>query len=231
MNRATIGTHNAARIVAVVGASGMGKGATVKSEILPAFRGRVVVWSPLEETDKYGEILGVKPVRSVADAIEQWQLGGHAVYVPPLSPKQIAPAFDLFCRAAWHMAGSMILVEELSRVTSPSWAPPSWRNLSTACRHRGITLVGTCQRPAQVDKDFFGNCTEVRCFRVNYENDARVMANVLRIAPGEVLELEKLHYIRRILDDRTNDLCVVGGGAMQKKSATPRPVKAVKRGK
>jgi hypothetical protein len=223
-----IGTHNSARIIAVVGASGMGKGATVKSEILPAFRGRVVVWSPLEKTDKYGDLLGVDPVHTIGGMIDAWQAKQNAVFVPGSDSGTMAKQFDLFCRAVWEMPGVCAVVEELSRVTTASWAPPAWRNLSTACRHQAVTLIGTCQRPAQVDKDFFGNCTEIRCFRVNYENDARVMSNVLRVTPGEVLELEKLHYIRRNLDARRNDLCVVGGGVVKKNSEAATPRKTAK---
>jgi hypothetical protein len=216
MSRAAprIGTHNDARIIGVVGASGMGKGATTKSEIIPLHRGPWLVWSPLEETDQYGKVLGVRAVRSLPEVVDAWRAGRSAVYEPPLNPKLIADRFDLFCRAVWHMPGAGVIVEELSRVTTPSWAPGAWRNLSTAGRHRGLTLVGTCQRPAQVDKDFFGNCSEIRCFRVNYENDARVMSNVLRLPPGAVLELQQLTYIRRDINARHNALCQVGGGEL-----------------
>ncbi len=192
----------------------MGKGATIKSEILPGIAGPVIVWSPLEETDKYASILRCRRVTTLPAVIDAWRAGRSVVYEPPLNPKQIAPRFDLFCRAAWHMTGATVIIEELSRVTMASWAPGSWKNLTTAGRHRGLTLVGTCQRPAQVDKDFFGNCSEIRCFRVNYENDAKVMANVLRVDPGLLLELEQLHYIRRVLNDRRNALHVVGGGVV-----------------
>jgi hypothetical protein len=44
-----------------------------------------------------------------------------------------------------------------------------------------MMLIGVAQRPANVDKDFFGNCSEIRCYRVNYEEDCKVMANVMRL--------------------------------------------------
>jgi len=74
-----------------------------------------------------------------------------------------------------------VLVEELSQVTMASWSPPAWRKLSTAGRHKGMKLIGTAQRPASIDKDFLGNCTEIRCYRVNYDNDAKVMADSLNL--------------------------------------------------
>lgn len=204
------GSHNKARIIAVVGASGTGKGRYIKTELLPHFTGQFMVWSPLERSDNYAAIFGVKPVYTLPDMIAAYKAGQSAVYVPPQNPKQVAAAFSLYCRAVWCMPGVVALVEELSRVTTPSYAPPAWRDLSTAGRHQGITLIGTCQRPAQVDKDFLGNATEIRCFRVNYENDARVMANVLQEKPAEMMQLPDFHYIHRNLSARTNTRGILG---------------------
>ncbi len=211
---ARIGTHNAASIFGIIGATGMGKGATIKAEILPGLPGPVIVWSPLEETDQYAKFLRCKRVTALPAVIEAWRARRSVVYEPPLDPKQIATRFDVFCRAAWHMTGAVIIVEELARVTTPSWAPTAWKNLTTAGRHRGLTIIGTCQRPAQVDKDFFGGCSELRVFRVNTKNDAMVMADVLFIDWHEVLRLEKLHYVRRVIDDRRNALHLVGHGIL-----------------
>jgi hypothetical protein len=232
-SKRTGGAHNSARIIAVVGASGMGKGRYIKTELLPTFRGPVMVWSPLEKSDNYAAILGVPAVSDLGSVIAAWRAGKSSVFVPPLNPKTIAAVFSLFCRAAWHMPGAVILVEELSRVTSPSYAPPAWRDLSTAGRHQGLTLVGTCQRPAQVDKDFFGNCTEIRCLRVNYENDARVMADILRVDQGSLRELPKFGYVHRVMDERRNVAGVLGESlpAQPKiKVSKPKPRNAANRG-
>lgn len=198
------GAHNKAQIIGIVGASGTGKGCFIKTVLLPARKTPAIVWSPLEHSDNYAGLLGVKATQSIPELISSWKTGQCAVYVPPLNPKMVASRFDLFCRAVWHMTGALVIVEELSRVTTASYAPGAWKNLSTAGRHQGLTLVGACQRPSQVDKDFFGNCTEIRCFRVNYENDAKTMAQVLRVNYAELLELEDLNYIHRQLATRQN---------------------------
>jgi hypothetical protein len=221
-----VGAHNKARIVGVVGASGTGKGCYIKTVILPACSGPAMVWSPLESSDNYAEILGVRATASIPELIEAWKARRSAVYQPPMNPKLITSRFDLFCRAVWHMTGAAVVVEELSRVTTASYAPPSWKNLSTAGRHQGLTLIGACQRPSQVDKDFFGNCTEIRCFRVNYENDAKTMAQVLRVKPGDLLELPDLHYIHRMLATRENSAGILT--PPQKKPAAPVRKKAAK---
>lgn len=206
-----LGSQNEARIIAVLGASGTGKGRYVKTELLPLFPNvPVIVWSPLEVSDNYAGILKVKATKKLSDVIDSWNVGRSAVFIPPDKPKEVAESFSMFCRAVWHMKGAVVLVEELSRVTSPSYAPPGWRNLSTAGRHQGITLIGTGQRPAQIDKDFMGNATEIRCFRVNYENDARVMSGVLREPWPEMMSLANFHYIHRNLSLRENTRGVLG---------------------
>lgn len=176
------GTKNSADIIAVIGASGTGKSSYIKGELLKRYD-RLVVWSPLEETDNYAGFCGGQVITGkITELVAAVKAGARAiVYVPTGSDKAVKNQFDFFCRIVWTMPGATVLVEELSRVTMASWAPPAWKNLSTAGRHQGLRLIGTSQRPAQIDKDFLGNCTEVRCYRVNYDNDAKVMADSLNL--------------------------------------------------
>lgn len=174
------GTKNKADIHAVIGASGTGKSSYIKGELLRSYS-RLLVWSPLERTDNYaGFCQGVVVTGKISELVAQVKAGAKAiVYVPTGKDSEVKTQFDRFCRIVWEMEGATVLVEELSRVTMASWSPPAWKNLSTAGRHQGLTIIGTSQRPATIDKDFLGNCTQVRCYRVNYDNDAKVMADTL----------------------------------------------------
>lgn len=125
--------------------------------------------------------------------------------MPTGSDAEVKTQFDRFCRIVWELNGATVLVEELSRVTMASWSPPAWKNLSTAGRHQGLTIIGTSQRPATIDKDFLGNCTEIRCYRVNYDNDAKVMADSLGLqteyepgAGGKSVAVKPLQQIRTL---------------------------------
>ena len=180
--RASGGTQNKAKIHAVIGASGTGKSSYIKKELLGRYS-QLLVWSPLEDTDDYESFCGGVVVRKITDLVAQVKAGARAIVYWPASgsDKELKTQFDLFCRVAFECRGAHVLVEELSQVTMPSWAPPAWKKLSTAGRHRGLTLIGVSQRPANIDKDFLGNCTEVRCYRVNYDADAKVMADSLGI--------------------------------------------------
>lgn len=202
----TASTANSADIIGVVGASGMGKGIFVKGYLRKLPRTRpIVVWSPLEQTDDYAAVIGGVVVRSITALVAAIQSKKRRiVLVPAGDPKAVKVVFDRFCRIVWELTGWCVVVEELSRVTSPSWAPPAWKNLSTAGRHRGLTIIGTSQRPAQVDKDFFGNCTEIRCYAVGYKADAVAMADTMFLDYREVLKLPKFHYIHRDKATGTN---------------------------
>ncbi|MRT01135.1 hypothetical protein GJQ57_21030 [Ralstonia pickettii] len=193
-------TANSARIIGVVGRSGSGKGLFVKGELRKT-RAPILVWSPLEQTDQYAGVIKGEMVTTIAALVAAIKAGKKRLVFVPAG--DIKAAFDRFCRIAWELRGWTIVVEELSRVTTPSWAPPAWRNLSTAGRHQGLTIYGTAQRPAQVDKDFFGNCSEVRTYCVGYQNDAQTMANVMFIKAADILALPKFHYLHRNADNNT----------------------------
>lgn len=213
------GAAGKASIVALIGASGTGKGQAAKARLNAPWAGRTLIWSPLEQTDRYAAWIGARvilgSIPALVGAIRSGARG--VVYVP--GPVKVAAQFDLFCRIAWECEGARVLVEELSRVTSPSYAPQSWQNLSTAGRHRKLELIGTAQRPAQIDKDFLGNCTLIRCYRLNYENDAKAVASVLRVAWADLMDLPDLHYLERHIAARENVAGVQEIVSASKKSA------------
>lgn len=208
MSQSNQGTKNKAKIVAVIGASGTGKSSYIKGELLKKYS-RLLVWSPLEKTDNYAEFCGGTVVRGkITEFIAQLKAGTKAVvYVPTGNGADEKRQFDLFCRCVWEIEGAHVLVEELSRVTMPSFAPPAWKNLSTGGRHQGLTIIGVSQRPANIDKDFLGNCTEIRCYRLNYGTDAKVMADSLRMestyvqGPGGRTVRRKPEMVLRELPD------------------------------
>lgn len=200
-------THNVADCIGAIGASGTGKGLFVTAKVAPLLGRRLVlVWSPLELTDRYAQKFAGVTVRSIPHLVGQVKAKARAiVFVPDGNAKKLAAQFDLFCRVAWYAPRCVAVIEELSRVTTPGWAPQAWQNLSTAGRHQGLTVIATAQRPAQIDKDFLGNCTEVRAYRVNYDNDAKALASIMRERPEFFLELPDRHYLHRWIRERRNE--------------------------
>lgn len=140
-------------------------------------------------------------VGSIEAAINAVARGYRARYVPPGGPGQWARAFGAFCAAAYDLAprvgGLWVVVEELADVTTASHAPPAWARITRSGRHRGITLLAATQRPATVDKSFLGNASLIRCFRLNWRTDTRILAAVLAVQESELIALKPGQWVER----------------------------------
>jgi hypothetical protein len=134
---------------------------------------------------EYGTFVGLttEQLAPVIASIKGKQF--KTAFQPSFDDKTRKQQFDIFCKAAVHAGNVALIVEELSFVTSPSFAPAGWKMVSSVGRHKGLRVVGASQRPAQVDKAFWSNCTEIHCGFLNYEADQKVMAQVLGVTIDE----------------------------------------------
>jgi hypothetical protein len=189
---------NNANIIAVMGASGSGKSSFIKWTLLKpaAVRRRLLIWDFKREYDAWGESITspLALVRAVRGR-KTFQL----CYQPPMDEKDRAKDFDLFCKVAYSLGNTTLLAEELAFVTSPSWAPPAWKMMTCTGRHEGMTVIGASQRPAQIDKDFLGNCTLIHAGRLA-SRDAKAVAMEMDVTPQEIVNLPKFHYLERDRD-------------------------------
>lgn len=176
-----------ANLEAYVGMTGSGKGVSIARRLAELKPARLLVWDP---RDEYGDQAarfdslpllvqafkkaGPRPIRA------RFVHGGRG---------KIADAFGIVCEVAFQAGHMVLLAEELSDVTQPSWAPERWRKCITQGRHRGLHLIGATQRPALIDKTFMGNCTRVRCFALGYADDQVAMARELNCPPDVVQAL------------------------------------------
>jgi hypothetical protein len=76
-------------------------------------------------------------------------------------------------------------------------APAGWSMVTRKGRHRGLRVYGASQRPAAIDKHFFGNASVIRTGRLNYAADVKTMADVLDVTSDEIRELPALAWIER----------------------------------
>jgi len=191
------GVANRANILGYIGASGSGKSASLKAGLRQARHARVLIYDP---QDEYGHLAG-QQTGTVARLLELVTAAGRGPFcirfLPSADLKTAAKQFDAFCRIAYAAGHCAVVAEELAFVTSASHAPPGWSQLNLKGRHRGVTIYGTTQRPAKVDKDFFGNCTRIRCGRLNFANDQKVMADVLGVPVEAIGVLKPLEYFEK----------------------------------
>ncbi len=150
----------------VFAASGHGKSHAIKKWM----RGqrRVMVWDVMAEYPG----TAIDSRAALVDAVSRARF---RVAFRPDFARGLAADFDFFCRAAFAAGRCMVIVEELNQVTTPSYAPPAWRNITSRGRHRGLVVCAASQRPAGCDKDAIGNATEIWAGRLPYERDRKAL--------------------------------------------------------
>lgn len=182
---------NKASIIAVIGASGSGKGVFIKKKLRSGKPQRLIIFDPMGE---YGEFATI--VTKMADVVAAVKNKQFKIALKPDNAKR-KEQFNLLCKIAYSLGACWFVVDELSLVTKANFAPENWQDVSMRGRHKGMTVIGASQRPASIDKDFFGNATTIRTGRLNFAADVKTMANVLRVPGHEISELNPLHYIER----------------------------------
>ena len=175
-------------IRAYIGATGSGKGVSIREHLQRDKPLRLLIWDPLNE---YGSF--ATPVRTLGEVAKAVKSARFAVaFNPGADPTKFAEKFALFCRIAFAAGRLKLLIEELADVTGPSFAPLEWRRCTTQGRHRGLRIVAASQRPAQIDKQFLGGCTYIRCFTLRYPADRQAMAGAMDIPLPEIASLSTI---------------------------------------
>jgi hypothetical protein len=185
---------NEASVIAVIGATGSGKGVYIKNYELKKSEKRLLIWDYMREYGPYTDVQSaslVPALQTMSGA--QFRTAFHPSFEDATRKKQ----FDLFCKAAVTVGNLRLVVEELAFVTSASFAPGGWKAVTSIGRHKGLRVVGASQRPAQVDKAFWSNCTEIHCGFLNYEDDQKVMAKALGVTLSDIQGLKPLEYIHK----------------------------------
>lgn len=197
----TTGNANAARVIAIMGSTGSGKTSYLRQVLAKRKRRRTIVWSPKEDIDGYAALFGGAVVTTAGEALALLKAAGkgpvHIVFKPRLVRAVDEAQFDAVCKMAMLARNITFIVDELHTVTRPSWAPDGWRKLVMMGRGYGTEVFGLSQRPASVDKDFFGNLSTMHARRMAYAEDAKVVARALSVKPEEVQALTGYQWIER----------------------------------
>lgn len=191
---------NTARVVAAIGTTGSGKSLWLKQGLAAKMPARLLVWDPQGEYSAFGRTY-VDRAALLADVRAAKSFA--AIYQPGDRISLYAKRFAWFCRLAYALGRLSFVVEELADVTTPSRAPDAWSVITRKGRHKALSVYATTQRPASVDKDFFGQCTLVHCGRLTYAGDLATMSGVLGVSRDQIAGLGDLAYIER--DIRTGE--------------------------
>lgn len=196
------GNSNTAKVIAIMGSTGSGKSFFLRRLLAKRKRRRTLIWSPKEAIDNYAALytgsLVVSSAVEVLDALRKAGKGEvHIVFKPRLIRRVDEAQFGAVCKLAMAARDMTVIVEEMHTVTRPSWAPDGWSELIMMGRGYGAEVFGLSQRPASVDKDFFGNLSMIHVGRMAYDDDAKVVARALAVKPQDVMALTGYQWIER----------------------------------
>lgn len=175
-----------------VGARKSGK-STMMKESARRFR-RVLVFSPLEKTNCYGEFLGVEPSPTLPEFLAAVAAGGHAVWAPPHGGSN-PELFDMWNKIVWIEGNCLALADELAGVSRPGKAVGWWGENLMFGRHRGICIAAGAQRPTEVDSTIRGNTSRVCVFRLGKLSDKKLMADEIGVDVARVKALRQLEFL------------------------------------
>lgn len=212
-------------IFAALGARGTGKSAWVKQQLARLKPARLAVWDLMQEHDAEATDDLAAFVRALR--ARRFRLAFH----PSRDDRQREREFELWCRAMLAAGDVLCVVEELAFVTTPSRAPAAWREMTLLGRHERhrLSIIGTSQRPASIDKDFLANADVVHCGRLAYKPDAIKAGEVLGVPAEELLTLPDLHWRERRAGDTAARAGVLTFGPSQAGAGRARrPTQAAK---
>ena len=209
-------------ILAALGARGTGKTAWATRQAHYVKAPRLAVWDLMREAAH-------APLQSTENLPEfvRWLKAPRfrVAFRPSTDDELRERQFEVWCRACLLAGHLTAHVEELAFVTKPHKAPPAWRRMILLGRHEPhvLTIIGTSQRPAQVDKDFLGNADILHVGRL-IGADAEGPARILGVKAAELENLPDLHWLER----RQGDLKATRGQLFFKPEKKPlgRPPKA-----
>lgn len=224
---------NKPKIELFLGGTGSGKGVSINRRLDELKPARLIIWDPRNEYGKHAA--RCESLAILAGQLIHAKAGPVRVRFVPGADMDLKQAFGMVCKMAFHAKNCVFLAEELSDVTTPSWAPPSWKQVITQGRHNGLHVLGAAQRPALIDKSCLSAATVVRGFMMGYDEDNKVMAKELRAPMADVEALvtmedeatgkTTINYLERIR--RTRELVsgqIVIHGARCSEKRTPQGV-------
>ena len=218
---------NDAKIWAVIGASGTGKGLWIKQQLAALQPARLVAW---DFKNEYGDY--ARPGETLESIRRAMIAAGPAGplrirYMPRgAGEKAVRKEFETLCELVYAWGHCVFIAEELSNVTTPGWAPAAWRKMTTSGRHEAVHIIGATQNPALVDKTFLGNCTLVHVCALREHPHRMYVSRSIDCSLEQVTALQKFEWIERDYDTgelRQGRVSPPAGGKIARTQPRPTP--------
>lgn len=191
---------NDAKIWGFIAQSGQGKGLLMKAALRKLKPKRLIILDTKDENGEFAEMVtSLSQVARLAFGKEfkvRYQLKAQ-------TEKERKAEFQALCKIVSAAKNCVFMIEELGRYTTPSYAPPAWADCCNDGRHDGLHIIAASQFPAQLDKSFLGNATELWCGYLGEEAHRVVMARKMDIPPQKIKELAQFQFLHFNRDARS----------------------------
>ena len=221
-----------AKIWGVIGASGTGKGLWTKQQLRELNPPRLIVWDFKNEYQEFtGERKHAQARSTLTDVHRAMVSAGEGPLRMRYAPrgageKSLRREFEGLCELVYAWEDTVFVAEELANVTTPGWAPASWRKMTTSGRHARVHIIGATQTPALVDKSFLGNCTLIHCCALREYGHRVAVSRSMDIPEGRIAALKKFEWLEKDFDTgevSEGRVTVPGASAPRRRTPTPTP--------
>lgn len=195
-------SQNEARIWGIMAASGSGKGLWIKDFLKRENPARLVIWDYKKEYEFGALTHSMDVVKKAMIKAGKGPLQIRFKCKPGTDAKQTVVEFEGLCRLVQSWQDCCFLAEELSNVTTPSWAPAAWREMTTGGRHENVHIIGVAQNPALIDKTFLSNCTMIHVGPLREHRHRQTVARSMDLPLKKLTDLKKFQFVQRDNDTK-----------------------------
>lgn len=140
------------KIVGVIGRKGSGKSTRVKTMLL--YVPRIFVWDPMREyQDTVANFMDGPHYLEEEHLLHRYfkEAGRSKTFALTYIPEEASEEeFEEICQIVYHYGHMLFVVEEAPLVMKAGYMPPTFGKIVRTGRHRGLDLLWTAQRAAEV---------------------------------------------------------------------------------
>jgi len=188
------------KVIGCIGLRGSGK-STALREIVSC-RERLVVIDPLGE-HRFGH------VADFDDGLEALgEVASRKIFAVTIQPGRgdLADAVDAICEECFQIGSLFLAIEEIPQFCTASWMPDGLDMLARLGRHRGVSLVYTGQRFAEIPRRLTSTTDVFVLFGQREPSDLQALAG--RVGRETAERVERLSLHGRVIFDVLAGRCL-----------------------
>lgn len=198
-------------VIGFVGQPGTGK--SYKAMAMFKKARRIVVLNSVGSYQPHPEprknhLPGFPMIATPRDLVRYLRPRQRASFRVNYTPMDGAPEdhFEDVCKLIAAVGDCVFVIDEVWMYQRPGWSPPALKSLMFVGRHRGVVLMWTAQRPAEVDKSIISVSTDLYVGRLGDHNDLAALRHRMpATALAQIPTLRDREFLHR---DESNNCTI-----------------------